>query len=247
MCDELPCSPRTAASLYRRVAALSRGELSPPPIDGHAWAWPRQWHGHADGHGTRGHATHGQARGNRNSHAMAWSRRWRTAVAARAADAHLIDCGLSNKHIAASSGSRRPQLRITCITSGEKLDVHRRVKLQHGSAPSRVRILSASAPVGIRRSKRGECQKNPAGDARVGSHVASWTDKGQYVTSHSLLRPSGKEAPWRALAFRNARKIRTPGRPCGSGKCGTATVRISSNRDARAAPSAPEPSSCNRG
>ena len=25
MCDELPCSPRAAASLYRRVAALSRG------------------------------------------------------------------------------------------------------------------------------------------------------------------------------------------------------------------------------
>jgi two-component system nitrate/nitrite response regulator NarL len=29
MCDELPCSPRTAASLYRRVAALSQGASAP--------------------------------------------------------------------------------------------------------------------------------------------------------------------------------------------------------------------------
>jgi len=31
MCDELPCSPRAAASLYRRVAALSRGDTDPAP------------------------------------------------------------------------------------------------------------------------------------------------------------------------------------------------------------------------
>src|SRR4030081_2834687 len=29
MCDELTCSPRAAASLYRRVAALSRGDTDP--------------------------------------------------------------------------------------------------------------------------------------------------------------------------------------------------------------------------
>jgi len=37
MCDELPCSPRAAASLYRRVAVLSQGGNDPVGFgNGHA-------------------------------------------------------------------------------------------------------------------------------------------------------------------------------------------------------------------
>src|ERR1700736_1313098 len=50
MCDELPCSPQTAASLYRRVAALSRAEADPVGVD----------NGHGDG---RGNCNNGQHRG----------------------------------------------------------------------------------------------------------------------------------------------------------------------------------------
>jgi len=41
MCDELPCSPRAAASLYRRVAVLSQGGNDPVGVgDGHACTMP---------------------------------------------------------------------------------------------------------------------------------------------------------------------------------------------------------------
>src|SRR6202011_1176023 len=43
MCDELPCSPRAAASLYRRVAALSRGDTDPVGVE--------TSHGNANGSG----------------------------------------------------------------------------------------------------------------------------------------------------------------------------------------------------
>src|SRR5256885_16999066 len=41
MCDELPCSPRAAASLYRRVALLSQGGNDPVGVgNGHAGGMP---------------------------------------------------------------------------------------------------------------------------------------------------------------------------------------------------------------
>src|SRR5882757_8318559 len=41
MCDELPCSPRAAASLYRRVATLSQGGNDPVGVgNGHADTMP---------------------------------------------------------------------------------------------------------------------------------------------------------------------------------------------------------------
>jgi len=50
MCDELPCSPRTAASLYRRVAALSRADRDP---GGNGYG---NVSGHGDGSRQRGNA-----------------------------------------------------------------------------------------------------------------------------------------------------------------------------------------------
>jgi DNA-binding NarL/FixJ family response regulator len=40
MCDELPCSPQAAASLYRRVATLSQGGGSDPVGNGHGCTMP---------------------------------------------------------------------------------------------------------------------------------------------------------------------------------------------------------------
>src|ERR1700736_3455271 len=81
MCDELPCSPRAAASLYRRVAALSRGDIEPVDVG--------NGHGSAN---TNGNAnTHGLGRG------APLSRR-------ELQIGHLIDCGLTNKQIGRELG-----------------------------------------------------------------------------------------------------------------------------------------------
>jgi len=121
MCDELPCSPRAAASLYRRVAALSRGDVDLVGAD----------HGHGNGHGNNNGGGH--ARG------VALSRR-------ELQIAHLIDCGLTNKQIGRELGIEAATVKNHVHNMCEKLDVHRR-----GEAAARIRAisrsqLSASAP-----------------------------------------------------------------------------------------------------
>jgi two-component system, NarL family, nitrate/nitrite response regulator NarL len=97
MCDELTCSPRAAASLYRRVAALSRVDA------GHAGVG----NGHANDNGG-GHVP-----------GIALSRR-------ELQVAHLIDCGLTNKQIGRELGIEAATVKNHVHNMCEKLHVHRR-------------------------------------------------------------------------------------------------------------------------
>jgi two-component system, NarL family, nitrate/nitrite response regulator NarL len=131
MCDELPCSPRAAASLYRRVATLSRSGTE------------------AVGAGSSGRANgNGDGRGNGRGHArgVPLSRR-------ELQIAHLVDCGLTNKEIGRKLGIEAATVKNHVHNLCEKLEVHRR-----GEAAARIRAsgqahapqarapLSASAP-----------------------------------------------------------------------------------------------------
>lgn len=118
MCDELPCSPRTAASLYRRVAALSRSEADPVGVD----------NGQGQGNHDRGNGQH---------HGVPLSRR-------ELQIARLIDCGLTNKQIGRELGIEAATVKNHVHNMCEKLDVHRRGE---AAALIRARaLLSASAP-----------------------------------------------------------------------------------------------------
>jgi two-component system, NarL family, nitrate/nitrite response regulator NarL len=119
MCDELPCSPRAAASLYRRVAALSRGDTDPVGVE----------------------TSHGNANGSGHVRVLPLSRR-------ELQIAHLIDCGLTNKQIGRELGIEAATVKNHVHNLCEKLDVHRRGEaaariraISHARAQ-----LSASAP-----------------------------------------------------------------------------------------------------
>ena len=121
MCNELSCSPRAAASLYRRVAALSRGDTDPVGIG--------NGHGNGDGNGKS------LVRG------LPLSRR-------ELQIAHLVDCGLTNKQIGRELGIEAATVKNHVHNLCEKLDVHRRGEaaariraMSHARAQ-----LSASAP-----------------------------------------------------------------------------------------------------
>jgi DNA-binding NarL/FixJ family response regulator len=114
MCDELPCSPRAAASLYRRVAALSRGDTDPV--------------GTASGHGTG--IGSGDSNGNGHARGVPLSRR-------ELQIAQLIDCGLTNKQIGRELGIEAATVKNHVHNLCEKLDVHRR-----GEAAARIRAIS---------------------------------------------------------------------------------------------------------
>ena len=117
MCDELPCSPRAAASLYRRVATLSRGDTDAVGLG----------NGHDDGNGG-GHARD-----------AALSRR-------ELQVAHLVDCGLTNKQIGRELGIEAATVKNHVHNMCEKLHVHRRGEAAARiRALSRAK-LSASAP-----------------------------------------------------------------------------------------------------
>jgi two-component system nitrate/nitrite response regulator NarL len=123
MCDELPCSPRAAASLYRRVATLSRGDTDA--------ASTSNGHGIDNGHGDRNGGGHARD--------LALSRR-------ELQVAHLVDCGLTNKQIGRELGIEAATVKNHVHNMCEKLHVHRR-----GEAAARIRAisraqLSASAP-----------------------------------------------------------------------------------------------------
>jgi DNA-binding NarL/FixJ family response regulator len=125
MCDELPCSPRAAASLYRRVAALSRGDTD--PVDTGT--------GHGNGGGPDNGTGHGNGsdHGNGNGHArggVPLSRR-------ELQIAQLIDCGLTNKQIGRELGIEAATVKNHVHNLCEKLDVHRR-----GEAAARIRAIS---------------------------------------------------------------------------------------------------------
>ena len=111
MRDELPCSPRTAASLYRQVAMLARKGTGAISLGGC------------------------EERG------VPLSRR-------ELQIARLIDCGLTNKHIARRLGIETATVKNHLHNMYEKLKVHRR-----GEAAARVRtLLGLSAPFGTRAS-----------------------------------------------------------------------------------------------
>ena len=119
MCNELSCSPRAAASLYRRVAALSRGDTDPAGI--------------GNGHGT--------GNGKSPVRGAPLSRR-------ELQIAHLIDSGLTNKQIGRELGIEAATVKNHVHNMCEKLDVHRRGEAAARiRAMSRARTqLSASAP-----------------------------------------------------------------------------------------------------
>jgi two-component system, NarL family, nitrate/nitrite response regulator NarL len=117
MCDELTCSPRAAASLYRRVAALSRGD--PDPVG----------------------AGNGHANDNGGSHVpgVALSRR-------ELQIAHLVDCGLTNKQIGRELGIEAATVKNHVHNICEKLHVHRRGEAAARIRAISRAQLSASAP-----------------------------------------------------------------------------------------------------
>jgi two-component system, NarL family, nitrate/nitrite response regulator NarL len=111
MRDELPCSPRTAASLYRQVATLARKGTGAISLGGCA---------------ERG---------------VPLSQR-------ELQIARLIDCGLTNKHIARRLGIETATVKNHLHNMYEKLKVHRR-----GEAAARIRaLLGVRAPLGARAS-----------------------------------------------------------------------------------------------
>jgi two-component system nitrate/nitrite response regulator NarL len=119
MCDELTCSPRAAASLYRRVAALSRGDTEPVGAG--------VGNGHANDNGG-GHVP-----------GVALSRR-------ELQVAHLIDFGLTNKQIGRELGIEAATVKNHVHNMCEKLQVHRRGEAAARiRALSRAKV-SASAP-----------------------------------------------------------------------------------------------------
>ena len=166
MRDELQCSPRAAASLYRRVAALSRGEADPIAV-GHGVAVGHlgvgvAGHGVAVGHlaagiaghagvagpGVAGHVGVGHPGVGIAGHAVTTSAHVPgTPLSRRELQiAQLIDCGLTNKQIGRELGIEAATVKNHVHNLCEKLNVHRR-----GEAAARIRAisraqLSASAP-----------------------------------------------------------------------------------------------------
>jgi DNA-binding NarL/FixJ family response regulator len=148
MCDELTCSPRAAASLYRRVAALSRGDTD--PVGNGSVHSSDTGNGNGGSHGNDAGTANDNGHSNGNGHprGLPLSRR-------ELQIAHLIDCGLTNKQIGRELGIEAATVKNHVHNLCEKLDVHRR-----GEAAARIRAISraqlpASAPDG-----------NPALEAR---------------------------------------------------------------------------------
>jgi DNA-binding NarL/FixJ family response regulator len=171
MCDELPCSPRAAASLYRRVATLSRsgteaGGTGNGSGNGNCDGSGRgsgRGNGNSSGDGTgsrQGDVAMGDGNASRNgggngslamsdgrgdgrghAHGVPLSRR-------ELQIAQLVDCGLTNKQIGRKLGIEAATVKNHVHNLCEKLKVHRR-----GEAAARIRAiaqarvpLSASAP-----------------------------------------------------------------------------------------------------
>jgi len=174
MCDELPCSPRAAASLYRRVAALSRSDTDPvgngqgnASSHGNASVSNGADDGSGSGHGNAGVSNgagtgsgHGNAsasdgagngsgsgHGNRNGHRNGDGHARGAPLSRRELQiAHLVDRGLTNKQIGRELGIEAATVKNHVHNMCEKLAVHRR-----GEAAARIRAisraqLSASAP-----------------------------------------------------------------------------------------------------
>jgi len=158
MCDELPCSPRAAASLYRRVATLSRG--SPEPVgsgksdgDGDGVSsGAGAVYGNGVGNGSGNLGGSGIASGIGNDHAPIGSAHINgVPLSPRELQvAQLLDCGLTNKQIGRKLGIEAATVKNHVHNLCEKLEVHRR-----GEAAARIRAisharaqLSASAPDG---------------------------------------------------------------------------------------------------
>jgi two-component system, NarL family, nitrate/nitrite response regulator NarL len=109
--DELPCSPRAAASLYRQVAMLSQGVTDP------ASAAPRR-------------------RSAFRALPLPLSRRDLPVSRRELQIAHLIDRGLTNKQIARQLGIEAATVKNHVHHLCEKLEVHRR-----SEATARIRAL----------------------------------------------------------------------------------------------------------
>lgn len=134
MCDELPCSPRAAASLYRRVATLSRGGTDSS----------------SGGNGSAGSGGNGSGiAGEEGSSKGSGDHACEVPLSRRELQiAQLVDCGLTNKQIGRKLGIQAATVKNHVHNLCEKLEVHRR-----GEAAARIRAitqargpLSASAP-----------------------------------------------------------------------------------------------------
>jgi two-component system, NarL family, nitrate/nitrite response regulator NarL len=145
MCDELPCSARAAASLYRQVAKLSHrvreGFKDTPP---------------------RGAAQ--RAAGRDASLALARLSRRELEIA------HLIDCGLSNKEIARRLGIAAVTVKNHVHNLCEKLEVHRR-----GAALARLRsLLRAQSLSPTRKGPPRAAREADAATLEASASLAPW-------------------------------------------------------------------------
>lgn len=133
MCDELSCSPRAAASLYRRVATLSRGGTEAG--------------GRGSGNGNGGGSGNANGSGNvatSDRHGRGLGRACGVPLSRRELEiAQLVDCGLTNKQIGRKLGIEAATVKNHVHNLCEKLEVHRR-----GEAAARIRaIAQARAPM----------------------------------------------------------------------------------------------------
>jgi two-component system nitrate/nitrite response regulator NarL len=168
--DELTCSPRAAALLYRRVGTLSQRNSALARDDGHALT---------SDHSQAPAGDHGQ------TDMMPLSRR-------ELQIAPLIDRGLSNKQIARQLGIEAATVKNHIHNICRKLNVHRR-----GEATARMRAILAEHSVTVPESvpaPNSAADQNPA--ARSGNHVGQpWTDMVQLGGVAIASVPSELKSP----------------------------------------------------
>jgi two-component system, NarL family, nitrate/nitrite response regulator NarL len=155
--DELTCSPRAAALLYRRVGTLSQRNSALARHTAHSLASD---HSQALASSQAAAGDHGQ------TDMMPLSRR-------ELQIAPLIDRGLTNKEIARQLGIEAATVKNHIHNICRKLNVHRR-----GEATARMRAILAEQSVTVPESlpaPNRAADQNPA--ARGGNHVGHpWTD-----------------------------------------------------------------------
>lgn len=145
MCDELPCSPRAAASLFRHVATLSRSGTEAVGAGG----GNRGGNGNGSGYGSVAIGD-GSGRGNRGGNAGSDRRpdghghACGVPLSRRELQiAQLVDCGLTNKQIGRKLGIEAATVKNHVHNLCEKLEVHRR-----GEVAARLRaIAQAGSPL----------------------------------------------------------------------------------------------------
>jgi two-component system, NarL family, nitrate/nitrite response regulator NarL len=168
--DELTCSPRAAALLYRRVGTLSQRNSAPARDNGNTLT---------SDHSQAPAGDHGQ------TDMVPLSRR-------ELQIAPLIDRGLTNKEIARQLGIEAATVKNHIHNICRKLKVHRR-----GEATARMRAILAEHSVTVPESlpaPNRAADQNPA--ARGGNHVGQpWTDMVQLGGVAIASVPSELKSP----------------------------------------------------